>query len=63
LGFFNVSVFFFFSISSLGKKRFLKTNKKTKKMGEIIQTAIICSVITLFGLALGFGFINIQKQS
>jgi hypothetical protein len=32
-------------------------------MGEIIQTAVICSVITLFGLALGFGFINIQKQS
>ena len=32
-------------------------------MGEIIQTALICCVITLFGLGLGFVFINIQKQS
>jgi hypothetical protein len=31
-------------------------------MGEIIQTSIIISVITLFGLALGFAFIGIQKQ-
>jgi len=32
-------------------------------MGEIIQTASICSVITLFGIVLGFGFIKIQKQA
>jgi hypothetical protein len=31
-------------------------------MGEIIETAIICSVITLFGLSLGFLFIKMQDS-
>jgi hypothetical protein len=32
-------------------------------MGEIITTAIICFVITLFGLALGFAFLQVQANS
>lgn len=32
-------------------------------MGEILTTAIICFVITLFGLALGFVFLQIQANS
>jgi hypothetical protein len=32
-------------------------------MGEILTTAIICFVITLFGLALGFVFLQVQANS
>jgi hypothetical protein len=32
-------------------------------MGEILTTAIICFVITLFGLALGFVFLQIQANT
>jgi hypothetical protein len=32
-------------------------------MGEILTTAIICFVITLFGLALGFIFLQVQANS
>jgi hypothetical protein len=32
-------------------------------MGEIITTASICFVITLFGLALGFVFLQVQANS
>lgn len=32
-------------------------------MQEILITASICFVITLFGLALGFGFLQIQAKS
>jgi hypothetical protein len=32
-------------------------------MGEIITTASICFVITLFGLALGFDFLQVQANS
>jgi len=32
-------------------------------MGEIVTVASICFVITLFGLALGFAFLQIQAKS
>jgi hypothetical protein len=32
-------------------------------MGEILSVAICCIVITLFGLALGFGFLQIQAKA
>ena len=32
-------------------------------MGEIITTASICFVITLFGLALGFVFLQVQENT
>lgn len=32
-------------------------------MGEIITTASICFIITLFGLALGFVFLQVQANS
>jgi hypothetical protein len=32
-------------------------------MGEILTTATICFVITLFGLALGFVFLQVQANS
>ena len=32
-------------------------------MGEILTTAIICFVTTLFGLALGFVFLQVQAKS
>jgi hypothetical protein len=32
-------------------------------MGEILTTAIICFSITLFGLALGFVFLQVQANS
>lgn len=32
-------------------------------MGEILTTASICFVITLFGLALGFVFLQVQANS
>jgi hypothetical protein len=32
-------------------------------MGEILTTATICFVITLFGLALGFVLLQVQANS
>jgi hypothetical protein len=32
-------------------------------MGEILSVATCCFVITLFGLALGFGFLQIQAKA
>nr|YP_009545283.1 cytochrome b6-f complex subunit VII [Synura uvella]YP_009545322.1 cytochrome b6-f complex subunit VII [Synura uvella]AYO28437.1 cytochrome b6-f complex subunit VII [Synura uvella]AYO28476.1 cytochrome b6-f complex subunit VII [Synura uvella] len=32
-------------------------------MGEILSVAICCFLITLFGLALGFAFLQIQASS
>jgi hypothetical protein len=32
-------------------------------MGEILTTAIICFSITLFGLALGFVFLQVQANT
>jgi hypothetical protein len=32
-------------------------------MSEIVNAAIICCVITLFGLALGFVFLQIQANT
>jgi len=32
-------------------------------MGEIVTTALICFVITLFGLALGFVFLQVQANT
>ncbi len=32
-------------------------------MGEILSVASICFVITLFGLALGFVFLQVQANS
>jgi hypothetical protein len=32
-------------------------------MGEIVDTAIICCVITLLGLGLGFVFLQVQANS
>ena len=32
-------------------------------MEEILSVAICCSVITLFGLALGFAFLQIQANT
>jgi hypothetical protein len=32
-------------------------------MGEIVTTAISCFILTLFGLALGFGFLQIQAKT
>lgn len=32
-------------------------------MGEIISAAIICCVITLFGLGLGFVFLQVQANT
>jgi len=32
-------------------------------MGEIVTTAIICVGITLFGLALGFVFLQVQANT
>jgi D-alanyl-lipoteichoic acid acyltransferase DltB (MBOAT superfamily) len=44
------------------KKQLFSKKKFRKNMGEIIETAIICSVITLFGLSLGFLFIKMQDS-
>lgn len=32
-------------------------------MGEIVTTAATCCVITLFGLALGFAFLQVQNNT
>nr|AYO28150.1 cytochrome b6-f complex subunit VII [Synura petersenii]AYO28187.1 cytochrome b6-f complex subunit VII [Synura petersenii] len=32
-------------------------------MGEIVSVGICCFVITLFGLALGFAFLQIQANT
>lgn len=32
-------------------------------MGEILNVALCCFVITLFGLALGFAFLQIQAKT
>jgi len=32
-------------------------------MGEILTTAVCCFVITLFGLALGFAFLQVQANT
>lgn len=32
-------------------------------MGEIITTAGTCCLITLFGLALGFAFLQVQSKA
>jgi hypothetical protein len=32
-------------------------------MGEIVTTAATCCVITLFGLALGFAFLQVQSNT
>jgi hypothetical protein len=32
-------------------------------MGEIVTTAVICFTITLFGLALGFAFLQVQTNT
>jgi hypothetical protein len=32
-------------------------------MGEIVNVAIICCVITLFGLGLGFVFLQVQAKT
>jgi hypothetical protein len=32
-------------------------------MGEIVTTALTCCVITLFGLALGFAFLQVQSNT
>jgi hypothetical protein len=32
-------------------------------MGEILTVAIVCFLSTLFGLALGFGFLQVQANS
>lgn len=32
-------------------------------MGEIVSTAIVCFVITLFGLALGFVLLQVQANT
>jgi hypothetical protein len=67
LGFFNASLFFFISASSLGKKRFLihknKNNIKTIMAGEIIRVGICCFGMTMFGLALGFVFLQVQANT
>jgi PetM family of cytochrome b6f complex subunit 7 len=63
----------------LGKKRFLKDiayrlfklfkqklisrTKKIKFMGEIVTTAACCFGITLFGLGLGFVFLQVQANT
>jgi hypothetical protein len=31
-------------------------------MGEIVTTAATCCLITLFGLALGFAFLQVQNN-
>jgi len=48
----------------LGKKRFLKLLKKNiDKMGEIVTVGFICCGIVLFGLALGFVFLQVQENA
>lgn len=32
-------------------------------MGEIVTTAIVCFLLTLFGLALGFLFLQVQQET
>jgi len=32
-------------------------------MGEIVTTAVVCCVITLAGLALGFAFLQVQENT
>jgi hypothetical protein len=31
--------------------------------GEILNVAIVCFIITLFGLALGFAFLQVQANT
>jgi predicted Co/Zn/Cd cation transporter (cation efflux family) len=41
----------------------IKLKKKEKFMSEILSTALICCFITLFGLALGFVFLQVQANT
>jgi hypothetical protein len=61
MGCFNDSLFSFVSFSGLGTKRILI--KQEKIMGEILSVAICCFGITLFGLALGFFFLQVQAKT
>ncbi len=64
MGFFNDGIFAFFGFSCMGKKWILKEKKnKTLIMSEIVTVASICFGITLFGLALGFAFLQVQANT
>lgn len=58
----------------MGKKRVLTTNEQNKKnikelnvvkyfMEEIANIAICCCLATLFGLVLGFAFLQVQTNT
>ena len=47
---------------TLTKSIYLTTNNRTT-MGEIITTAACCFAITLFGLGLGFVFLQVQANT
>jgi len=63
MGFFNASIFLFTSVSSLGKKRFLRNKKNKIMIQEIITVASACFGMTMFGLGLGFLFLQVQNKS
>ena len=44
-------------------RRPLELLKEEKIMGEIVTTAACCFGITLFGLALGFVFLQVQANT
>jgi hypothetical protein len=66
MGIFNARILILFSTCCLGKKWILIIkNKKIKgnNMGEILSVALCCCGITLFGLALGFVFLQVQANT
>jgi len=64
MGYFNACFFFFFSFGCLGTKRILnKLINFLYSMGEIVTVAISCFFLTLFGLGLGFVFLQIQANT
>lgn len=65
MGWNNGCIFLLISSCCLGKKWILnkKINKIKKIMKEILIVGITCFLITLFGLALGFLFLQIQATS
>ncbi len=64
MGFAYDDFFIIISSSYMGKKWILKLSTFLKKtMTEIFNIAISCFFITLFGLALGFLFLQIQANT
>ena len=64
MGSINDGIFYVISSSCLGKKRFLTILIKEKIMlGEILTVGATCFAITIFGLALGFVFLQVQANT